>query len=185
MTPMKETYLQLIQSIGEDPNREGLIKTPERAAKAMAYLTHGYDISIESIIGDALFTSDNDSMVIVKNIEFYSLCEHHMLPFWGQCHVGYLPNGKVLGLSKIPRLVDCFSRRLQIQENLTKQIADTLMDITGASGVGVVMEGQHMCMMMRGVSKQNAQMTTSSMLGKFRESANTRQEFLQLIRAAG
>lgn len=179
---MQDAYLNLIKNIGEDPNREGLVKTPERAAKAMAYLTQGYEISLEEIIGDALFSSNNNSMVIVKNIEFYSLCEHHLLPFWGQCHVGYLPKGKVLGLSKIPRLIDRFSRRLQIQENLTQEIAETLLEITGASGVGVVMEGQHMCMMMRGVSKQNALMTTSSMLGNFRESENTRQEFLSLIR---
>jgi len=179
---MQEAYRQLIQSIGENPNREGLLKTPERAAKAMQYLTQGYQISEEEIIGDALFSSNNHSMVIVREIEFYSLCEHHLLPFWGRCHIGYLPKGRVLGLSKIPRLVDRFSRRLQIQEDLTQQIAESLMKITGASGVGVVMEGQHMCMMMRGVSKQNALMTTSSMLGKFRESENTRQEFLQLIR---
>lgn len=179
---MDKQFLSILEQIGEDPSREGLIKTPERAAKAMEYLTHGYHLTLDEVVGDAIFSSDNDSMVIVKDIEFYSMCEHHMLPFWGKCHVGYLPKGKVIGLSKIPRIVDMFSRRLQIQENLTKQIADSLLEITGASGVGVVLEGQHMCMMMRGVAKQNAYMTTSAMLDKFRRSENTRNEFLQLIK---
>lgn len=178
---MNTHFKEILEQIGEDPNREGLVKTPERAAKAMEFLTQGYHQTIDDIVGDAIFSSDNDSMVIVKDIEFYSLCEHHMLPFWGKCHVGYLPKGKVIGLSKIPRIIDMFARRLQIQENLTKEIADTLLEITGASGVGVVIEGQHMCMMMRGVAKQNAFMTTSAMLEKFRKSQNTRNEFLQLI----
>ena len=175
-------YREILQSVGEDPEREGLLDTPKRAAKAMQYLCHGYQQSLEQIVNGALFESDNDEMVIVRDIELYSLCEHHLLPFIGKAHVAYIPTGKVLGLSKIARIVDMFARRLQIQENLTRQIADAIAQVTDAAGVAVVIEAKHMCMMMRGVEKQNSVMSTSAMLGAFRESYNTRQEFLQLIR---
>jgi GTP cyclohydrolase I len=178
---LSQSYREILIGLGENPEREGLLDTPARAAKAMQYLCHGYDQSIEEIVNGALFASDNDEMVIVDNIELYSLCEHHLLPFIGKAHVAYIPTGKVLGLSKIARLVDMFARRLQIQENLTRQIADAVQQVTGAAGVAVVIEAQHMCMMMRGVEKQNSTMNTSVMLGAFRESSNTRQEFLQLI----
>jgi GTP cyclohydrolase I len=178
---LSQSYREILIGLGEDPDREGLLDTPVRAAKAMRYLCHGYDQSVEQIVNGALFASDNDEMVIVDNIELYSLCEHHLLPFIGKAHVAYIPTGKVLGLSKIARLVDMFARRLQIQENLTRQIADAVQQVTGAAGVAVVIEAQHMCMMMRGVEKQNSTMNTSVMLGAFRESSNTRQEFLQLI----
>ncbi len=182
MSPLlPEHYRQILLGLGEDPEREGLLDTPKRAAKAMQYLCHGYGQSVEEIVNGALFASDNDEMVIVKNIELYSLCEHHLLPFIGKAHVAYIPTGKVLGLSKIARIVDMFARRLQIQENLTKQIAEAIQGITDAAGVAVVIEAQHMCMMMRGVEKQNSSMNTSVMLGAFRQSASTRQEFLQLI----
>jgi GTP cyclohydrolase I len=184
-TPMNselpEHYRQILLGLGENPEREGLLDTPKRAAKAMQYLCHGYAQSVDEIVNGALFASDNDEMVIVKNIELYSLCEHHLLPFIGKAHVAYIPTGKVLGLSKIARIVDMFARRLQIQENLTRQIAEAIAQVTNAAGVAVVIEAQHMCMMMRGVEKQNSVMNTSVMLGAFRESANTRQEFLQLI----
>ncbi|HWT70182.1 MAG TPA: GTP cyclohydrolase I FolE [Pseudomonas sp.] len=178
---LSQSYRDILIGLGENPDREGLLDTPKRAAKAMQYLCHGYDQSVEEIVNGALFASDNDEMVIVDNIELYSLCEHHMLPFIGKAHVAYIPTGKVLGLSKIARLVDMFARRLQIQENLTRQIAEAVQQVTGAAGVAVVIEAQHMCMMMRGVEKQNSTMNTSVMLGAFRESSNTRQEFLQLI----
>ena len=178
---LSQSYREILIGLGENPDREGLLDTPLRAAKAMQYLCHGYDQSVEEIVNGALFASDNDEMVIVDNIELYSLCEHHLLPFIGKAHVAYIPTGKVLGLSKIARLVDMFARRLQIQENLTRQIADAVQQVTGAAGVAVVIEAQHMCMMMRGVEKQNSTMNTSVMLGAFRESSNTRQEFLQLI----
>ena len=182
MSPLlPEHYRQILLGLGEDPEREGLLDTPKRAAKAMQYLCHGYSQSVDEIVNGALFASDNDEMVIVKNIELYSLCEHHMLPFIGKAHVAYIPTGKVLGLSKIARIVDMFARRLQIQENLTRQIAEAIERVTGAAGVAVVIEAQHMCMMMRGVEKQNSSMNTSVMLGAFRQSASTRQEFLQLI----
>ncbi|VVM92991.1 GTP cyclohydrolase 1 [Pseudomonas fluorescens] len=180
--PMTENYREILQHVGEDPQREGLLKTPERAAKAMRYLCHGYRQTLEEIVNGALFESDNDEMVIVREIELYSLCEHHLLPFIGKAHVAYIPTGKVLGLSKVARIVDMFARRLQIQENLTREIADAIAKVTNAAGVAVVIEAKHMCMMMRGVEKQNSVMTTSVMLGAFRESYNTRQEFLQLIR---
>lgn len=179
---MEKYYKDLLKYIGEDVNREGLKKTPLRAAKAFEYLTKGYKDNLDTIINDAIFTSDNDEMVIVKDIEVYSLCEHHLLPFFGRCHVGYLPQGKIIGLSKIARIVDVFARRLQVQENLTREIAQTLQKYTGAMGVAVVIEAQHLCMMMRGVEKQNSSMKTSCMLGAFRKEAATRAEFLSLIR---
>ncbi|KFE43314.1 GTP cyclohydrolase I FolE [Pseudomonas congelans] len=178
---LPQNYRDILLGLGEDPDREGLLDTPKRASKAMQYLCHGYTQSVEEIVNGALFASDNDEMVIVQNIELYSLCEHHLLPFIGKAHVAYIPTGKVLGLSKIARIVDMFARRLQIQENLTKQIADAIQKVTGAAGVAVVIEAQHMCMMMRGVEKQNSTMNTSVMLGAFRDSSTTRMEFLQLI----
>jgi GTP cyclohydrolase IA len=177
---MSGLYRQLLTHLGEDPDREGLLDTPKRAAKAMQFLTQGYRQDINELINDAVFTSDNDEMVVVRDIELYSMCEHHMLPFVGKCHIGYLPNGKVLGLSKFARIVDMFARRLQIQENLTKQIAQCIEEVTGARGVGVIVESKHMCMMMRGVEKQNSFMTTSVMTGQFRESQATRSEFMRL-----
>ena len=182
MTDASKLYADLITSIGEDINRDGLQKTPERAAKAFSFLTQGYQQSLEAIVNGAVFDSSNDEMVVVKDIEFYSLCEHHLLPFVGKAHVAYLPQGKVLGLSKIARITDMYARRLQIQENMTKQIADAIQEVTGAAGVGVVLEAQHFCMMMRGVQKQHSSTVTSMMLGEFRENSRTRQEFLQLIR---
>jgi len=179
---MKENFAQIINSIGEDLNRDGLKDTPERAAKAFQFLTRGYEQNLDNVVNGAIFESNNDEMVLVKNIEVYSLCEHHLLPFIGTCHVAYLPQGKVIGLSKIARIVDMYARRLQIQENMTKQIADTIQDVTGAAGVGVIVEAKHLCMMMRGVEKQNSLMTTSMMLGSFRHDPATRTEFLNLIR---
>ncbi len=182
MDNLESLYKKLLESIGEDVGREGLKATPKRAAKALQYLTQGYNHNIEEIINGAVFTSDTDEMIIVKDIEVYSLCEHHLLPFFGKCHVGYLPKGKIIGFSKVARIVDVFARRLQVQENLTKQIAETLMKAVGASGVAVVMEAQHLCMMMRGVEKQNSIMKTSCMLGAFRREISTRSEFLSLIK---
>ena len=179
---MENEFKKIIEQIGEDPAREGLVKTPERASRAMSFLTQGYGQTLDSILNGAVFESDSDEMVIVKNIEMYSMCEHHLLPFIGKCHVAYLPQGKVIGLSKVARIVDMFARRLQIQENLTKQIADAVQQVTGGQGVGVVVESQHLCMMMRGVEKQNSTMTTSVMLGRFKKDINTRNEFLSLIR---
>jgi len=179
---MAENFRSIIDELGEDVGREGLVDTPVRAAKAMHFLTGGYRQNLDELINKAVFTSDTDEMVIVSNIEMYSLCEHHMLPFIGKCHVAYLPQGKVLGLSKIARIVDYFARRLQIQEVLTKQVAECVLDAIDARGVGVVIEAQHMCMMMRGVQKQNSVMTTSCMLGAFREHSPTREEFLRLLR---
>jgi len=176
-----DLYKRLIASTGEDVNRDGLLKTPERASSAFAFLTQGYQQSLEEILNGAVFDSDNDEMVIVKDIELYSMCEHHLLPFVGRVHVAYLPRGKVIGLSKIARISDMYARRLQIQEQLTKQIADAVMDATNAAGVGVVIEAQHFCMMMRGVQKQNSWTVSSMMLGSFRENHRTRHEFLQLI----
>ncbi|MFG5863913.1 GTP cyclohydrolase I FolE [Metapseudomonas sp. CR1201] len=174
-------YREILRGLGEDPDREGLRDTPMRAARAMRYLCHGYEQSLDELVNGALFASDNDEMITVKDIELYSLCEHHLLPFIGKAHVAYIPTGKVLGLSKVARIVDMFARRLQIQENLTRQVADAVQRVTGAAGVAVVIEAQHMCMMMRGVEKQNSVMSTSVMLGAFRESQNTRHEFLKLI----
>ncbi|MDA0788890.1 MAG: GTP cyclohydrolase I FolE [Proteobacteria bacterium] len=178
---MKEQFKSIIEQIGEDPTRQGLRDTPARAAKAMEFLTRGYSQTLEQVVNDALFESDTSEMVIVENIEMYSLCEHHLLPFIGKCHVAYIPTGKVLGLSKIARIVDMYARRLQIQENLTKQIAEAIRDVTEAAGVSVIIEAKHMCMMMRGVEKQNSQMKTSVMLGSFREDQRTRTEFLSLL----
>jgi len=178
---MEKAYQDIIKAIGEDLSRPGLIDTPQRAAKAMEFLMRGYRQDIDEVINNALFPSTSEEMVIVKNIELYSMCEHHMLPFIGKCHVAYLPHGKVIGLSKIARIVDIFARRMQIQENLTKEIAETIVSKTGASGAAVIIEAQHMCMMMRGVEKQNSVMTTSCMLGAFRNSQSTRNEFLSLI----
>ena len=178
---MEKSYQDIITAIGEDLSRPGLEDTPKRAAKAMEFLTRGYRQDVDEVINGALFPSESDEMVIVKNIELYSMCEHHLLPFIGKCHVAYIPNGKVIGLSKLARIVDVFARRLQIQENLTKEIAETIIRKTGATGAGVIIEAQHMCMMMRGVEKQNSVMTTSCMLGAFRNSQSTRNEFLALI----
>lgn len=178
---MEQNFKKIIEAIGEDLNRPGLIDTPKRAAKAMEFLTRGYHQSVEEVVNNALFPSDASEMVIVKDIELYSMCEHHLLPFIGKAHVGYIPNGKVLGLSKVARIVDLFARRLQIQESLTDQIAQTIQEVTGAKGVGVIIEAKHLCMMMRGVEKQNSLMQTSSMLGLFRSNQTTRSEFLQLV----
>ena len=178
---MEEYFSKIIESIGEDVTREGLIDTPKRAAKAFAFLNNGYEKNLEEVLNGAIFESDSEDMVIVKDIELYSLCEHHLLPFVGKCHIAYLPQGKVLGLSKLARIVDMYARRLQIQENLTTQIADAVNTAVNARGVAVVIEAKHMCMMMRGVEKQNSVMTTSSMKGIFREEMNTRSEFLSLI----
>jgi GTP cyclohydrolase I len=179
---MKNLYKELLGHIGEDPDREGLLDTPDRASKAMEFLTKGYRQTLEEVINDAVFTVEDNHMIIVKDIELYSLCEHHMLPFFGKCHIGYIPEGKVLGVSKLARIVDLFARRLQIQERLTNQVAGSIMDTLTPEGVGVVVEAQHLCMMMRGVEKQNSCMVTSAMLGSFRDEASTRNEFLQLIK---
>jgi len=181
MPLLSSHYREILAGLGENPEREGLLDTPKRAAKAMQYLCNGYEKTLEEIVNGALFASDNDEMVIVRDIELYSLCEHHLLPFIGKAHVAYIPTGRVLGLSKVARIVDMYARRLQIQENLTRQIAEAVQEVTNAAGVAVVIEAQHMCMMMRGVEKQNSLMNTSVMLGAFRESCNTRMEFLQLI----
>ncbi len=174
-------FAEIIASAGEDIHRDGLIKTPNRAAKAFEFLTQGYAQDLETVLNGAVFESDNDEMVIVKDIELYSLCEHHLLPFVGKAHVAYLPQGKVIGLSKIARITDMYARRLQIQENMTKQIAEAVQEVTGAAGVGVVIEAQHFCMMMRGVQKQNSWTISSMMLGTFRDNPRTREEFLTLI----
>ena len=181
MKALSNLYSQVITELGEDVNREGLLETPKRAAKAMQFLTSGYDTSLEEIVNNAVFASDNDEMVVISGIEMYSMCEHHMLPFIGKVSIGYLPDGKVLGLSKFARITDMFARRLQIQENLTKQIAEAVQEVTGARGVAVVVEARHMCMMMRGVEKQNSSMSSSVMLGGFRKSAATRSEFFRLM----
>jgi GTP cyclohydrolase I len=179
---MQELITQLLAALGEDPGREGLRDTPKRVEKALRFLTSGYDADIDTVLNGALFTVDYSEMVIVKDIDFYSLCEHHLLPFFGKCHVAYIPTTKVIGLSKIPRLVDVFSRRLQVQERLTSQIAETIREKIAPLGVAVVMEATHLCMSMRGVEKQNSFAVTSSMLGVFRNSARTRMEFLELIK---
>jgi GTP cyclohydrolase I len=182
LAKMEQSFLQLLEAVGEDPQREGLLKTPSRAAKAFEFLTNGYRQNLDEIVNAAIFHSDASEIVLVKDIELYSMCEHHLLPFIGKAHVAYIPNGKVIGLSKIARIVDVFARRLQIQEQLTTQIADALMTALHPSGVGVVIEAKHLCMMMRGVEKQNSVMTTSCLLGSFKEDARTRSEFLALLK---
>ena len=174
-------YTQMLEGIGEDPTREGVLKTPQRAAKALQFLTQGYDQNVEDVVNDAIFNEEYDEMVIVKDIECYSLCEHHLLPFFGKCHVGYIPRKKIIGLSKIPRIVDMFARRLQVQERLTKQIAEALQDVLNPAGVAVVIEAQHLCMMVRGVQKQHSQTMTNVMLGEFRDKISTRTEFMRCI----
>ena len=171
-----------LELLGEDPAREGLLRTPRRVSEAWKFFTRGYDQDPKTVLNNALFAASSDEMVIVKDIDFYSLCEHHLLPFFGKCHIAYLPTKKVVGLSKLPRLVEVFARRLQIQERLTQEIATTLRDLVRADGVGVVIEAQHLCMMMRGVEKQNSYAITSTMLGRFRDDARTRGEFLDLLR---
>ena len=178
----QEAIQGILSLVGEDPGREGLVKTPERVEKAYRFFTSGYGKSVKEEVNGALFTVEYDEMIIVNDIDFYSLCEHHLLPFFGRCHVAYVPNGKVLGLSKIPRLVEIFSRRLQVQERLTTQIAEAIQETVKPLGVAVVMEGQHLCMMMRGVEKQNTEAVTSAMLGVFRTDSKARTEFLDLIR---
>ena len=182
---MQQQIKDILVEIGEDPNREGLVKTPERVEKAWQFLMRGYNQDLEKVINGAVFEAESDDMIIVRNIEFFSMCEHHMLPFFGRCYVGYIPKKKILGVSKIARIVDMFARRLQIQERLTRQVADSIMESIDAEGVGVVCEAQHLCMQMRGVEKQHSVMTTSAMLGTFRKEAETRQEFLKLIRTGG
>jgi GTP cyclohydrolase I len=182
---MQDAVRTLLFGLGEDPDREGLDKTPERVEKALKFLTKGYQEDPKAVINDALFSVDYDEMVIIKDIDVFSLCEHHLLPFYGKAHVAYIPNGKVVGLSKVPRLVDMFSRRLQVQERLTVQIAQTIQDAIQPRGVGVVIEAIHFCMMMRGVEKQNSVAVTSCMLGAFRDRQPTREEFLELIRGKG
>ena len=179
---MQEAVRNILLAVGEDPEREGLLKTPERVEKSMRFLTRGYTQKLEDVVNGALFEAESDDMIIVRDIEFFSMCEHHMLPFFGKCHVGYIPNKKILGLSKVARIVDMFARRLQIQERLTKEIAAALMEILDAQGVGVVIEAQHLCMQMRGVEKQDSYTTTSSMQGSFRSELATRNEFTRLIR---
>ena len=179
---LQSLVTEMLLALGEKPNRNGLLKTPERVAKALAFMTQGYQRNIDHLLNGALFPIEYDEMVIVKDIDFFSMCEHHLLPFFGKVHVGYLPNKKVVGLSKIPRIVDTFARRLQVQERLTVQVAETLKDKLNANGVGVVVEARHLCMMMRGVEKQNTIAVTSSMLGAFRSQPQTRLEFLKLIR---
>jgi len=181
---MQDLITRLLEAVGEDPTREGLLKTPERVTKSMAYLTSGYRTNVADVINGALFSVDYNEMVIVRDIDFYSLCEHHLLPFFGKCHVAYLPNGKVIGLSKVPRLVDMFARRLQLQERMTNEIAETIRDTIQPLGVAVVCEGTHLCMAMRGVEKQQSTTVTSAMLGAFRNDARTRSEFLQLIKSS-
>jgi GTP cyclohydrolase IA len=179
---MQEIIKQLLASLGEDPSREGLRDTPKRVEQSLRFMTSGYATDVDAMLNNALFTVDYNEMVIVKDIDFYSLCEHHMLPFFGKCHVAYIPNGKVVGLSKIPRLVDIYARRLQVQERLTNQIANTLLEKINPLGVAVVTEATHLCMAMRGVEKQNSVAVTSAMLGAFRDDARTRSEFLNLIK---
>ena len=179
---MQNEIRNILAEIGEDPTREGLLKTPERVEKSLRFLTRGYGQTLEEIVNGALFEAESDDMVIVRDIEFFSLCEHHLLPFFGKCHVGYLPNGKILGVSKIARIVEMYARRLQIQERLTREISQAISQTLGCTGVGVVIEAQHLCMQMRGVEKQHSVMTTSSMLGIFRRELATRNEFTRLIR---
>jgi GTP cyclohydrolase I len=178
---MEELVRKMLLELGEDPEREGLVRTPERVAESLRYLTQGYRADIDAIINKAVFTEDYEEMVLVRDIDFYSLCEHHMLPFYGKCHVAYIPDGKIIGLSKIPRIVDVFARRLQVQERMTTQIAETLMEYLQPAGVAVVTEARHLCMMMRGVEKQNTLVKTSALYGIFRDDLRTREEFMNLI----
>lgn len=178
---MEHHYREIIKSTGENLERDGLIKTPERAARAFAFLTSGYQQNLHEIVNDAIFSSSMTEMVIVKDIELYSLCEHHLLPFIGKCHVAYIPQGKIIGVSKLARIVDLYAKRLQVQEKLTEQIAESILEVTQAEGVGVIIEAKHLCMMMRGVEKQNSIMKTSMMLGSFRDDSRTRSEFLTLL----
>ena len=178
---LEQITRKLLKEIGENPDREGLVRTPSRVAKSWEFFSKGYNQNLEDIINNAIFEEDAKDMVIVRDVEFFSLCEHHLLPFFGKAHVGYIPNGKVIGLSKIPRIIDMFSRRLQVQERLTHQVAEALQDALNPIGVSVVMEGRHMCMQMRGVEKQNSFASTSAMLGQFRKSSETRSEFLSII----
>ena len=178
--PFQDLVAEMLRRLGENPQRPGLVKTPERVEKSLQWLTRGYDVSVQTVIGDALFDEDHHSMVIVKDIEMYSMCEHHMLPFFGKVHVAYIPNGRIVGLSKVPRVVDVFARRLQVQERLTEQIAAALWEILDPQGVGVICEAYHLCMMMRGVEKQNSKTITSAMQGVFLEDLRTREEFLRL-----
>ncbi len=181
----QELYRELLLRVGEDPTRDGLVDTPERMEKSMAFLTRGYHMDVNKVLHEALFNVDYDEMVIVKDIEFFSMCEHHLLPFFGKAHVAYVPNGKVIGLSKIPRVVDVFARRLQVQERLTTQIADAISNAISPQGVAVILEAQHLCMMMRGVEKQHSATVTSAMLGVFKTQLQTRNEFLSLVRRSG
>jgi GTP cyclohydrolase I len=183
--PTQDLYREILIRIGEDPTRDGLLKTPERMEKSLKFLTRGYNMTVADVLHEALFEVDYDEMVIVKDIEFFSLCEHHLLPFFGKAHVAYVPNGKVVGLSKIPRLVDVFARRLQVQERLTRQIGDAITDAINPQGVAVILEAQHLCMMMRGVEKQHSHTVTSAMLGVFKTQLQTRNEFLSLVRTKG
>jgi GTP cyclohydrolase I len=182
---LERVIRDLLKELGQDPDREGLEKTPARVAKALRYLTSGYQTDVRDVLNDALFTEQYDEMVIVKDIDFFSVCEHHLLPFFGKCHIAYMPSKKIVGLSKLPRLVEMFSRRLQVQERLTTQIAQTLNDALRPRGVAVVMEALHMCMLMRGVEKQNSKAVTSAMLGAFRDRPETRAEFMELIKSRG
>jgi GTP cyclohydrolase I len=181
----QELYRELLVRVGEDPTRDGLLDTPERMEKSMAFLTRGYTMDVNTVLHNALFDVDYDEMVIVKDVEFFSMCEHHLLPFFGKAHVAYVPNGKVIGLSKIPRLVDVFARRLQVQERLTRQIGEAITEAINPQGVAVILEAQHLCMMMRGVEKQHSLTVTSAMLGVFKTQLQTRNEFLSLVRRSG
>jgi GTP cyclohydrolase I len=181
----QELYRELLRRMGEDPERDGLLKTPERLEKAMGFLTRGYAMDVTEVLHDALFDVDYDEMVIVKDIEFYSQCEHHLLPFFGKAHIAYVPNGKVIGLSKIPRLVDVFARRLQVQERLTREVGEAIQEAINPQGVAVILEAQHLCMMMRGVEKQHSSTVTSAMFGVFKTQLQTRNEFLSLVRRQG
>ena len=181
----QELYRELLRRMGEDPDRDGLVRTPERMEKSMAFLTKGYAMDVNAVLHDALFDVDYDEMVIVKDIEFFSQCEHHLLPFFGKAHIAYVPNGKVIGLSKIPRLVDVFARRLQVQERLTRQVSEAIQEAINPQGVAVILEAQHLCMMMRGVEKQHSSTVTSAMLGVFKTQLQTRNEFLSLVRRQG
>ncbi len=182
---LREIYAEILRRVDEDPTRDGLLRTPERMERSMTFLTRGYHQTVDEVLGSALFDVDYDEMVIVRDIEFYSMCEHHLLPFFGKAHIAYVPSGKVIGLSKLPRLVDMFARRLQVQERLTRQVADALIETIQPQGVGVILEAQHLCMMMRGVEKQSSMTTTSAMLGVFRTQTQTRNEFLSLVRRPG